>query len=144
VAYANRTNQPVYDLPETISATQEDVDLLIAFADESSPQQTNLLLLEAKLDTGWNNAQFRRKAGRLLAIFGENGRRWPGVEPHFAILSPDKPRKLDTTWIPAWMLRNNLPVWIELPKPQPLHKVTSCNDRGIPAQKGMFWMVEDR
>jgi hypothetical protein len=144
VAHKDHRNQPVYACTGAITANQEDVDLLIAFPDEPSPLQTHLLLLEAKLDTGWTNKQFRSKAKRLKEIFGEDGDSCDGVIPHFAILSPDDSLGLDKQALPKWACPDGSPVWIEFPKPKDLQKVTRCNRKGVPDKDGKYWTVYAR
>ena len=57
----------------------------MAFDGEST---THLVLVEAKVETGWTNKQLKSKAERLAQIFGE-GR--PGAHlttPHYVLASP--------------------------------------------------------
>lgn len=59
-----------------MTATQEDIDFLIAFADKDDSSLVHLVMLEAKGVTGWSNSQLARKARRLNAIFGNDGTAW--------------------------------------------------------------------
>ena len=58
---------------DLVTGNQEDSDLLVAFDHELT---THIVLIEAKVETGWTNKQLNSKAERLSRIFGE-GR--PGV-----------------------------------------------------------------
>jgi hypothetical protein len=83
-----------------IKAQQEDVDFLIAC---DADDVCHMILIEAKGVTGWNNRQMTSKANRLREIFGEDGEGWQGVRPHFVIMSPAEPRKLNKSGWPKWM-----------------------------------------
>ena len=74
-----------------VEANQQDVDLLVALDDGDA--QTHLVLLEAKMETGWTNAQMGAKARWLWCIFKDK----PGAglaTPHFVLLSPCRPEHL--------------------------------------------------
>ena len=114
------------------NTNQMDVDLLVAFDQGTT---THLALIEAKVDTGWTNRQMRRKAKRLHYIFGDS----PDTEfihPHFALLSPSRPQKLDMSRWPSWMKRDGTPVWMKLERPRGLRKVTRCDKDGHPSASG--------
>lgn len=49
-----------------IQGNQQDVDLLVAF--QNSDKELHLILIEAKLDTGWKSEQFLSKVQRIDAI----------------------------------------------------------------------------
>ncbi len=68
-----------------ISANQEDIDLLIAFR---RGRTWHVVMVEAKAATGWTNKQAASKAGRLARIFGQDGRRYPSIRPHYVLTSP--------------------------------------------------------
>lgn len=70
-----------------IGATQEDVDLIIAY---NQGVVSHIVIIEAKGVTGWTNKQMESKAERLKAYFGDEGGKWPSVTPHFVIVSPKK------------------------------------------------------
>lgn len=93
--------------------TNEDVDLLVAYSKEAGVQ---LLMIEAKGYTSWDPNQISHKKERLRALFGEDGRRFPGVCPHLVFVGPVPPRKGGEPW-PEWMLTDNEPVFIPLPQP---------------------------
>ena len=106
---------------QLFKANQEDVDLLVAF---QAGEKTHLVLVEAKLETGWSNSQLSSKAKRLGRIFGMGQPGTGGAEPHFVLVSPGQPQYVRTDGWPKWMARDGKPVWMELPKPPGLVKVT--------------------
>ncbi len=120
-------------------ANQEDADLLVAF-DEGAT--THLVLLEAKVETGWTNSQLKSKAQRLRLIFAP-GR--PGVDlaiPHFVLASPKRSTRLRTDTWPRWMTRGGSPLWMELPRPKGLHKVTRCTADQKAAASGLYLKID--
>lgn len=138
---------PLYRRDEAgkcITATQQDIDLILAFGDESNPDLNHLIMLEAKGAMGWTNAPLSDKAGRLGAIFGHDGRKWKEiVVPHFAIVSPKKPSdRLRVNGFPEFMAPGGRLMWIEMPMPKGLQKVTRCDDTGRDNQQGSFWKIE--
>ncbi len=125
---------------DLVAGNQEDADLLVAFDGEST---THLVLIEAKVETGWTNKQLKSKAERLGRIFGE-GR--PGAHlatPHYVLASPEPPSPAVSTadW-PGWMTRNGDPAWMELRRPSGLRKVTRCDDNGRPSASGQFLRID--
>ena len=122
---------------QDFNANQMDVDLLVAF-DEGTT--THLVLLEAKMETGWTNRQMGDKATRLGQIFPDPPA--TGVRPHFMLLSPNPPRRLEVDTWPDWMKRNRKPVWMPLPKPPNLCKVTRCTEDGRVAASGGFLRID--
>ncbi len=119
------------------NANPIDIDLLVAFVQGTT---THLALIEAKVETGWTNRQLCRKATRLRYIFGDS----PDtklVHPHFALLSPRRPQKLDISRWPLWMKQDGDPHWMKLERPQGLRKVTRCDKDGHPSASGKFLRV---
>ena len=125
-----------------ISATQEDVDFLLAFLDDNG--DTHIVMIEAKGDTSFTNKQIQSKANRLSAIFGANSENWPNVIPHFLLCSPIQPSQLEIDNIPAFMLNKNSDgfIWFRLYMPSNQRKVTRCNQDGKSSQNGEYWKVE--
>lgn len=121
-------------------ASQEDIDLLLV---STRGAQTDLVLVEAKATTGWTNKQLRSKADRFGAIFGDDGRRWPGVQPHFVLMSPRRPgRRLGTTAWPTWMRSYH---WIALQPEHPTYgQLSRCNDQRQADEHGQSWTVFHR
>jgi len=139
-----RDNDPDKIYPnddKVIKAQQEDVDWLVAF---ESAGINHLILIEAKGVTGWTNKQMLSKANRLREIFGEEGDCWPGVAPHFVIMSPGNPQELDMHKWPRWMLPNGEVIWVELSIPETLRRVVRCDEQGHESIDGRFWKVENR
>jgi hypothetical protein len=124
-----------------IKAQQEDVDWLIAFEDAGV---THVILIEAKGVTGWTNKQMTSKANRLKDIFGNEGNFWPGVVPHFVIMSPKRTAGLEMKKWPQWMAPNGNVGWIQLEVLEGLQRVVRCNEQGGEDKGGSFWKVENR
>ena len=124
--------------PADFNANQMDVDLLVAF-DEGAT--THLVLLEAKMETGWTNRQMCKKAARLRQIFGDPPDR-SLADPCFVLLSPQRPQRLETDDWPGWMTRGGEPVWMKLPRPSGLRKVTRCAPDGRPSADGEFLRID--
>jgi hypothetical protein len=130
---------PHPNLDKIIRAQQEDIDLLIAYQDGAV---CRIVLLEAKGAAGFTNKQMRSKALRLREIFGERGDVFPGVSPHFAIVSPREPQRLATTdWSP-WMMPSGRIPWIRMTIPTSLKRITQCTEVGKPSRGGGFWRVK--
>ena len=123
--YLAATPSPPSPIPkgDLFMANPEDVDLLIAFDDEDT---TRIVLLEAKMETGWRTDQLDSKAQRLELIFGAER---PGanlVTPYLLLASPKKSEPaLARAW-PASLANRGTPRWMELPRPPGLLKVTRC------------------
>ena len=83
------------------NANQMDIDLLVAF-DEGAT--THLVLIEAKMETGWRNRQMYEKAKRLRQILGDPPDR-SLADPCFVLLSPRRPQQLKVDVWPGWMTR---------------------------------------
>ena len=118
--------------PAKFNANQMDVDLLVAFDEGATP---HLVLIEAKMETGWTNLQMCKKATRLRQIFGDPPDR-SLADPHFVLLSPRRPQRLETDDWPNWMTRDDKPVWMKLPRPPDLRKVTRCWADGRASAEG--------
>lgn len=124
-----------------IKAQQEDIDFIIAFVEEDS---CHIILLEAKGVTGWTNKQMNSKAIRFEEIFGFDGEKWPNVKPYFMLLSPQRPKQLDVSKWPSWMVVGEQLPWIELSVPKGLRKVTRCDSEGQKNKNGQFWRMNFR
>lgn len=137
----NGESQIVSNSDRMIKAQQEDIDFIIAFPEDTS---CHIILVEAKGVTGWTNKQMNSKAMRFEEIFGSDGKRWPGVYPHFLLLSPRRSEHLNITKWPSWMTINGKVPWVELPIPNRLKKVTRCSSVGVPDIAGVFWTTSWR
>lgn len=121
-----------------IGATQEDIDLIIAYEDEPD---CHIIILEAKGVTDWTNRQMESKAQRLEAYFGKEKRpkKWGGnVLPHFAIVSPkSSPEGLKVGGWPEWMKRDGKVPFIKMPQLRAdLLRTTRWSDAQVKASKG--------
>ncbi len=125
---------------DLVTGNQEDSDLLVAFDHELT---THIVLIEAKVETGWTNKQLNSKAERLSRIFGE-GR--PGVHlatPHYLLASPKPPSlAVSTAEWPEWMTRDGAAIWMELRRPTALRKVTRCAEDRRPSASGQFLRID--
>ena len=125
-----------------IKAQQEDIDFVFAY---DANNVCHIILLEAKGVGVFTNKQMASKAARFGEIFGTDGKRWPKVVPHFALVSPNPPsQRLQSSAWPVWLAPNNTVPWIELPIPSPLKKVTRCNQQGRADQNGQYWTISER
>ncbi len=139
-----RDNDPDKIYPnddKVIKAQQEDMDWLVAFEAEGV---NHLILIEAKGVTGWTNKQMTSKAIRFREVFGEESDRWPGVAPHFVIMSSGCPQELEVNKWPRWMVPNGKVIWVKLSIPETLHRVVRCDEKGHESIDGRFWKVENR
>lgn len=121
-----------------ITATQQDVDFLVAFEDDKG---CHFIMLEAKGVGGYTNKQMSSKASRLKAIFGSEEAHKSKVNPYFAILSPKKPARLNTSRWPEWMRPSGELPWLKLELPGNLKKVVRCDEDGKPDRDGRYWQV---
>lgn len=125
-----------------ISGTQEDVDFLLAFVDhENTP---HIVMIEAKGDSYFSNAQLDSKNKRFKAIFG-NENTWPNVKPHFLICSPQKPQKINIEEPAYFILNKSLEqAWFQLYMSDDKNKVTRCNKDNKACNTGTHWKIENR
>lgn len=129
--------------PGIVQGNQEDLDFVIAF---NSDGKCHIVILEAKGVTGWTNSQMASKVKRLKAIFGHNqGVRFLDVVPHFVMISPKLPSdNIKTEGWPEWMLKDNKPIYMEMPIPKNLLAVSRCDGEGIKSADGKSWCVYER
>jgi len=124
---------------QLITGTQEDIDFLVAY---ESDDWCYVIMLEAKGVTGFTNKQFRLKVDRLVAMSKAPGWQSAKVIPHFALISPKKPKRLKYDRCPDWMVEpDGEPTWIELRLPELLKRVERCDQAGTPSQQGDHWKV---
>ena len=124
-----------------IQGQQEDLDFILVFEIDDG---CHIVLIEAKGVTGWTNSQMKSKAKRLKVIFGEDGKNYAGVTPHFVILSRDHPQKLDKSVLPDWMKPDGEIIWMKLEIPTDLNRVARCDKNGDEKIEGTFWKVSKR
>lgn len=131
-----------------VKGNQEDVDLLIAFKDQCT-NETHLVLVEAKADTGWTNKQLRSKACRLDLIFDKHSYGSELVRSHFVLMSPHRPTGIKTDTWPHWMKNarvdgSDSPIrWLPLPLRDGLLKVTRCDKEKKPARDGEHLFIRE-
>lgn len=138
---STKTTPVVRIKPDCVTASQEDIDFIIAF---DRPGGSAIILLEAKGVTGWSNSQMARKAARFKAIFGNGGQAWDAVTPFFALVSPRKPFELQTKGWPAWMSPGGKVPWISLPNTAGHTRIHRCDANGRETRIGQFWTVANR
>lgn len=92
---AGKVDESVFPNPgqEVVEGNQEDIDLLVAF---DCGGQYHLILVEAKAYEGngyasFDRSQLKSKSDRLDKIFDKAGQKYPGVTPHFCLMSPKCP-----------------------------------------------------
>ena len=132
--------QPIPNDDELVVGNQQDADLIVAFEGDST---THVVLVEAKVETGWTNGQLKSKAERLSRIFAE-GR--PGahlVTPCYVLASPEPPPPgISTAGWPSWMNLGGEPLWMELARPPGLKKPTRCTAQGETSRRGGFVRID--
>ena len=136
LAFNNANDRVFSNVDDLITATQEDIDFLIAY---QNGEECHFVLLEAKGVTGFTNRQLQSKIGRLRDIFGDDSNNYHGVIPHFAIVSPKKPVGIHVDSWPSWVLRNGEIPWIEMTIPDGLKRITRCNETGRVSAEGRWW-----
>lgn len=131
------THLPVAQVNDTPIATggQEDIDLLIAF------DQT-IILIEAKMSTSWTKKQMESKFKRMSSLPTLH------VQPHFVLVSPSKPKRLNLTGVPSWALKAHngatQPAHIILPGSEDQDKplmISRCNEGGVKSAVGEHWKI---
>jgi hypothetical protein len=139
LSFSNPVHDNIYDNAEGIvDGTQEDVDLLIAFEDNSGLNQ--LIMLEAKGVGAYDNKQFAHKMDRFSSIFGKDGRRFDKLRPHFGLMSPHHPVHLRSKICPSWLKIDEEIPWIHMPIPERL-ALFGCDEDGKPDKKRKFWTL---
>ena len=98
-------------------------------------------MIEAKAYLGWNNRQLNEKAERLGKIFGENGKDWNFVKPHFVLMTGKRSHGIRPDKWPNWMRNGNEVNWLDYDLPSRL-KITRCTEKGIPSQTGKHLVIK--
>lgn len=136
--------QPFPGVSPLIAASQEDVDLLIAFEEASI---THLIFLEAKGVMYFSNQQLSSKAARLKRIFEDAVVARAEVKPYFAIVSPAEPKRVDTSSWSIWMNPRGKPIWLELSHlntkiaSRELRRIVRCDKNGLDNSQGDHWKL---
>lgn len=123
----------------SVTGTQEDVDLILAWA---TPDSYRVLLVEAKGVTAWTNKQATSKIDRLKHII-EQAQDLPlDVEWRYVLASPKASAKLTTKDWPSWATSSDgSPYWLPLNIPPTLVKTQRCDDSGKPSSSGTHWRI---
>lgn len=137
----NFTEKDGIKIDYQVSGTQEDVDFLLAFVDHENT--THIVMIEAKGDSYFSNAQLDSKNKRFKAIFG-NESTWPNVKPHFLICSPKSPKKISIEEPAYFIFKNSKLLWLELDMGDGKNKVTRWGEDNKPCSDGKYWAVERR
>lgn len=125
---ADIANETYSNSRGVVSGMQRDIDLLIAF---EADEVCHLVLVEAKGYASWDNKQLLEKAQQLEILFGPAGNdHHPDVKPHFRLMSPRNPQKLQLVEWPRWMREYH---WLKLELQHPRWQVTRCSSDGKPS-----------
>ena len=126
---------PFVNTDSIITGNQRDVDLLVAF---KAANRHYLILVEAKGYGSWDNDQMNGKAARLKLIFGDDGGKYPDVEPHFCLMSPNRSQHLGFAYWPNWMLGGNdgKPHHLKMEVPSDRRRAERCDEQGNPNANG--------
>lgn len=138
---ALRDNLPSPDGSQLVKGNQEDVDMVIASG-------IDLILIEAKAYSAWDNRQMKSKIQRL-GLLREFYDRIAGPIPkpihfHLLLASPRPPQHLDCTVWPSWTCSGAKPHWIEFPVPNSPLEVTRCYGTGNQSAFGDHWKILKR
>lgn len=142
-----RTSNPEISLKKpfkrpssNINKTQQDIDLLVAFVNGQGI--TELVLIEAKAFTGWNNEQLRSKVARLKEIFGDgNGSKYTDiVRPWFVLMSPKESNRIEHKSWPMWMKEDDEPRWLYYDL-RNREKITRCEKDGTWSETGEYLVI---
>ncbi|MFZ4589383.1 MAG: hypothetical protein ACOYN6_00165 [Ignavibacteria bacterium] len=124
---------------QMIYGTQEDSDLLICYNENGI---YHLIFIEAKGVMPWSIAQLVSKTIRLKDLFGDDGIKWKGVQPHFLLISPNDLPSLESSIFPNWALIDGQPAKLRLAIQQDLIKITRCNSSKKDDHKGEYWKID--
>lgn len=146
---AGKADKSIFPNPgqKVVEGNQEDIDLLVAF---DCGGQYHLILIEAKAyDNGgyahFGNKQLKSKAARMGQIFGECGKKYDDVKPHFLLMSHNPPTaRLKVSW-PQWVLRGKeMPVHLKLSLPPETERRTvgRSNESGASDVRGTKFSIK--
>ena len=127
---------PITEEIKGINDNQQDVDLLVAFTEESV---THLVLIEAKADTPWNYGQLDDKVKRLQSVPQSDT-----LKLYFVLMSPKPlpdPNRIERT---TWMKEDGDIPYIRLPLPSNLCKITRWNKKKMPKGEYEYYKIEPR
>ena len=127
------------DTDHIASGNQEDIDLVVAFDSADGP---HLILIEAKVDTGWNNAQLKSKARRLAAAIPESAISALRLHPHYGLMSPKESPHINVANWPQWMTDDAKPRWHHLGMPAGRRQMVRCDSNGKNAAAGGWVRID--
>jgi len=117
----------------TITGSQEDVDLLVAW-EEKGP---HLVLIEVEGSTGWSNKQMRSKADRLKTIV--TPKVLEEMAAHFVLVGPSRSRGLQTEFWPEWIHKQGRTHFVKLADPGPRWSVQLSEPALEPPSSSTRW-----
>lgn len=125
-----------------INRSQQDIDLLVAFNSTVNEKVlTNLVLIEAKAYTGWNNKQLRLKVARLREIFGGgNSCKYPNVRHWFVLMSPEESTGIKFKNWSKWMKDKDQPRWLSYGLDD-REIIIRCTEDGKPSKEGEYLVI---
>lgn len=131
-------DSPFFNADSIITGNQRDADLLVAF---KSADRHHLIVVEAKGYGSWDNDQMNSKAARLKLIFGDDGKKYPDVEPHFSLMSPNESQHLGFADWPNWMLGGNggKPYHLKMEVSSERRRAERCDEKGNPNATGGYF-----
>ncbi|MCR5867732.1 hypothetical protein [Aquincola sp. J276] len=121
-----------------VNGNQEDMDLVVAFDD-------TLLMIEAKGESAWSNAQFQSKVARLEKLRAA-GLLPASIKIFFVLTSPHEPKFLvpeeGAAW-QAWLCNPaGRPMHVPLHMPDDFVKVTRWDaERQAASRTGTCWKI---
>ena len=134
---------------KVIHGNQEDVDLLVAYIRDGLLQ---LLLVEAKVESGWSGSQLESKGDRVADIFGQKGEKFGFVDARFVLAGPPRKDGKAPAFDPEKVKKLPVPMFydstgprqpknmyrMELVADQPLYQPTRTSKKG---QEYLEWKV---
>lgn len=130
-----------------LKATNEDVDLLIAF---DQGDTCHLVFVEAKWAGAWDNSQLASKLVRLDGIVKRAEQEGVSIQPHFVLASRTPPQKVRLTAWPTWAKKlDGRPNWIQISGDPgsavaPALRLTRCDNDGVSTSdesRAVCWRV---
>ncbi len=122
-----------------LTASPEEIDLLVAYPEAD---KYHLVFLEARAAVPFSHEQLRSRLVHLAAALQLNSRKSPLIVPHFALVSPRQPPRLDYADWPSWACPDGKVKWLELAFGQHLLQAVRCNSLGFEDARGSYWQVQ--
>lgn len=106
------------------------------------PPVWDLVLFLSRPSGKWHGRRMRRIIGRLLHVFGEEGKALSGVRPRLVALGPERPASPITDSWPSWARRKDgTCFWLPLRKSDTELRILRCDKRGKRRRAGEYWTV---